>query len=40
MAVVEIERALEPITKDDLGELYEGSVKPLRKYFLTDQCRS
>ncbi len=31
---MEIERCLEPITKEDLKELYEGSVKRLREYFI------
>lgn len=31
---MEVERSLEPITESDLEELYEGSVKRLREYFV------
>jgi hypothetical protein len=34
---MEIERSLEPLTKGDLKELYEGSVKRLHEYFLIGQ---
>ncbi|WP_295406919.1 hypothetical protein [uncultured Thiocystis sp.] len=31
---MEIERSLEPLTVDDLKELYVGSIKRLREYFV------
>lgn len=34
---MEIERSLEPITIDDLKELYSGSVQRLYEYFITGQ---
>jgi hypothetical protein len=34
---MEIERSLEPLTKNDLKELYSGSVKRLREYFILGQ---
>ncbi len=34
---MEIERSLEPITENDLEELYTGSVKRLNEYFVTGQ---
>lgn len=34
MAIIEVERSLEPITKEDLRELLEGSIKRLRDYFV------
>lgn len=36
---MEIERSLEPLTKNDLKELYAGSVKRLHEYFITGQGR-
>lgn len=32
---MEIERSLEPLTKNDLNDLYTGSVKRLNEYFVT-----
>ena len=34
---MDIERSLEPITKDDLKDLYAGSVKRLDEYFVNGQ---
>ena len=34
---MEIERSLEPLTKNDLSDLYIGSVKCLNEYFVTGQ---
>jgi len=31
---MEVECSLEPINKDDLKELYEGSIKRMREYFI------
>ena len=36
---MEIERSLEPLTKNDLKELYTGSVKRLNEYFITGKGR-
>ena len=36
---MEIERSLEPLTKNNLKELYAGSVKRLSEYFITGQGR-
>ena len=33
--IMEIERSLEPLTKNDLNDLYNGSVKCLSEYFVT-----
>lgn len=35
--IMEIERSLELVTKNDLKELYDGSVKRLYEYFITGQ---
>ena len=35
---MEIERSLEPLTENDLKELYVGSVKRLNEYFI-DKAR-
>lgn len=32
---MQIERSLEPLTKNDLSDLYAGSVKRLNEYFIT-----
>lgn len=32
---MEIERSLEPLTKNDLNDLYTGSIKRLNEYFVT-----
>ncbi len=32
---MEIERSLEPLTKNDLNDLYTGSIKRLNEYFIT-----
>jgi hypothetical protein len=36
---MEIERSLEPITREDLIDLYQGSTKRLGQYFLKGEDR-
>lgn len=36
---MEIERSLEPITREDLIDLYQGSTKRLSQYFLEGEGR-